>query len=315
MYHVRCSRQACRRGPRGSRRFPSWPRVAPTRDTRRLHRCRRDAPLTRSTSRHRRHRDAVRRSRTRPRRERGRRGRRHDVCDRRHWDGKPSFGDGGTKQQSGVMNKLMGAGKRLTDRREPLHDRPSAITALASSRWRSPRPTRARSSRWISRSCRASSSVRKTPSSARQRGSRRYRIPEKDRALGLFGGEGFIMQRLEGDGLAFLHAGGTVHLVDLEAGETLRVDTGCLVALQPSVSYDVQFVGGVINRVVRRRRTLLHPPQRSGSGCNHFRSADWPTASTRRRHKPVVAGRAKVLCSADSETYWTGSRAAGSMIY
>jgi uncharacterized protein (TIGR00266 family) len=63
--------------------------------------------------------------------------------------------------------------------------------------------------------------------------------------VGLFGGEGFIMQRLEGDGLSFVHAGGTVHPVDLAAGQTLRVDTGCLVALQPSVSYDIQFVGGV----------------------------------------------------------------------
>src|SRR5829696_10299930 len=63
--------------------------------------------------------------------------------------------------------------------------------------------------------------------------------------VGLFGGEGFIMQRLEGDGLCFVHAGGTVHPVDLQAGQTLRVDTGCLVALQPSVAYDIQFVGKV----------------------------------------------------------------------
>jgi uncharacterized protein (TIGR00266 family) len=62
---------------------------------------------------------------------------------------------------------------------------------------------------------------------------------------GLFGGEGFIMQRLEGDGLCFVHAGGTVHHVDLVAGQTLRVDTGCLVALQPSIDYDIQFVGQV----------------------------------------------------------------------
>jgi len=53
------------------------------------------------------------------------------------------------------------------------------------------------------------------------------------------------MQKLEGDGLVFAHAGGTVHTYDLPAGQTLRVDTGCLVALQPSVNYDVQFVGGV----------------------------------------------------------------------
>jgi uncharacterized protein (TIGR00266 family) len=63
--------------------------------------------------------------------------------------------------------------------------------------------------------------------------------------VGLFGGEGFIMQRLQGDGLAFVHAGGTVHPVELRAGQTLRVDTGCLVALQPTVGYDIQFVGKI----------------------------------------------------------------------
>jgi uncharacterized protein (TIGR00266 family) len=60
-----------------------------------------------------------------------------------------------------------------------------------------------------------------------------------------FGGEGFILQRLSGDGLAFLHASGTLTSIDLQAGETLRVDTGCLVAFQPSVSYDIQMVPGV----------------------------------------------------------------------
>src|SRR5437773_12415521 len=63
--------------------------------------------------------------------------------------------------------------------------------------------------------------------------------------VGLFGGEGFIMQRLQGDGLCFVHAGGTVHPLDLSAGQTLRVDTGCLVALQPTVNYDIQYVGNV----------------------------------------------------------------------
>ena len=61
----------------------------------------------------------------------------------------------------------------------------------------------------------------------------------------LFGGEGFIMQSLEGDGLAFLHAGGTIIKKELAAGENLRVDTGCLVALAPSVNYDIQSVGGI----------------------------------------------------------------------
>lgn len=64
---------------------------------------------------------------------------------------------------------------------------------------------------------------------------------------GIFGGEGFILQRLQGDGLAFAHAGGTVIEKDLAQGETLRVDTGCLVAFAPSVDYDIQFVGGFKN--------------------------------------------------------------------
>lgn len=64
---------------------------------------------------------------------------------------------------------------------------------------------------------------------------------------GLFGGEGFILQRLEGDGLAFIHAGGTIIKKELKAGETLRVDTGCLVAFAPTVDYDIQFIGGFRN--------------------------------------------------------------------
>ncbi len=62
---------------------------------------------------------------------------------------------------------------------------------------------------------------------------------------GFFGGEGFIMQKLEGDGMAFLHAGGTILKRELQAGESLRVDTGCLVALTPSVNYDIQYVGKI----------------------------------------------------------------------
>jgi len=64
---------------------------------------------------------------------------------------------------------------------------------------------------------------------------------------GVFGGEGFILQRLEGDGMAFVHAGGTIVEKDLAAGETLRVDTGCLVAFNDSVDYDIKFIGGFTN--------------------------------------------------------------------
>jgi uncharacterized protein (TIGR00266 family) len=64
---------------------------------------------------------------------------------------------------------------------------------------------------------------------------------------GLFGGEGFILQKLEGDGWVFVHSGGTIVEKELAAGETLKVDTGCLVAFQPTVNYDIQFVGGFKN--------------------------------------------------------------------
>ncbi len=64
---------------------------------------------------------------------------------------------------------------------------------------------------------------------------------------GLFGGEGFILQRLTGDGKVFIHAGGTVIRKELKPNERLRVDTGCLVALQPTVDYDIQFIGGFTN--------------------------------------------------------------------
>jgi uncharacterized protein (TIGR00266 family) len=62
---------------------------------------------------------------------------------------------------------------------------------------------------------------------------------------GLFGGEGFILQKLEGDGYAFVHSGGTIVQRDLKAGETLRVDTGSLVAFESQVSYDIQMVSGI----------------------------------------------------------------------
>ena len=64
-------------------------------------------------------------------------------------------------------------------------------------------------------------------------------------SVGFFGGEGFIMQKLEGDGLAFVHAGGTVLKRDLQPGQTLLIDTGCVVAYTPNVNFEIQYVGKV----------------------------------------------------------------------
>jgi len=66
---------------------------------------------------------------------------------------------------------------------------------------------------------------------------------------GLFGGEGFIMEKIEGDGMAFLHAGGFVQEKDLLPGELLKIDTGCIVGFTGGVDYDIQFVGGIKNTI------------------------------------------------------------------
>tara|TARA_R110002167_G_scaffold29977_5_gene99513 strand:+ start:2852 stop:3655 length:804 start_codon:yes stop_codon:yes gene_type:complete len=66
---------------------------------------------------------------------------------------------------------------------------------------------------------------------------------------GLFGGEGFIMQKLEGDGMAFVHAGGTLAKKELAYGEVLKVDTGCIVGFTQDVDYDIEFIGGIKNTV------------------------------------------------------------------
>src|SRR6476469_3738832 len=70
---------------------------------------------------------------------------------------------------------------------------------------------------------------------------------QKKLGTGLFGGEGFIMEKLEGDGLAFMHAGGYVLEKELQQGELLKIDTGCIVAFTSTVDYDIQFIGGIKN--------------------------------------------------------------------
>ena len=66
---------------------------------------------------------------------------------------------------------------------------------------------------------------------------------------GLFGGEGFIMQKIEGDGLAFVHSGGTLAKKELKAGEIMRIDTGCVVGFTQGVDFDIEFIGGIKNTI------------------------------------------------------------------
>src|SRR5262245_1648526 len=128
--------------------------------------------------------------------------------------------------------------------------------------------------------------------------------------VGLFGGEGFIMQKLEGDGLCFVHAGGTVHPVELTAGQTLRVDTGCLVALQPSVSYDIQYVGKIKTALFGGEGlfyAILTGPGRAWlQSLPLSRMADWiykaaPAAAGGRREAGSLLGGLGDLLDGDSQ--------------
>ncbi|GMV78170.1 MAG: TIGR00266 family protein [Chitinophagaceae bacterium] len=72
---------------------------------------------------------------------------------------------------------------------------------------------------------------------------------QKKLGVGLFGGEGFIMEKLEGDGLAFMHASGYVQERDLQPGELIKIDTGCIVGFTSTIQYDIQFIGGIKNTI------------------------------------------------------------------
>lgn len=155
------------------------------------------------------------------------------------------FGDG-SQQQDGFLNKLWGAGKRLLTGESLFM---TAFTHMGTGKARvafaAPYPGKI------------------IPMDLQHYGGKL--ICQKDSFLcaakgvsigiefqrklgtGLFGGEGFIMQKLEGDGMAFCHAGGYVTQRTLKPGEMLRVDTGCIVAYTKDVDYDIKFVGGIKN--------------------------------------------------------------------
>lgn len=156
------------------------------------------------------------------------------------------FGDGSGGGGGGFFNKLVGAGKRLLTG-ESLFMTAFTHTAQGKARvaFASPYPGKI------------------IPIDLQQLGGKL--ICQKDAFLcaakgvsvgiefqrklgtGLFGGEGFIMQKLEGDGMAFCHAGGHIIERTLQPGETLKIDTGCIVAYTRDVDFDIQFVGGVKN--------------------------------------------------------------------
>lgn len=109
---------------------------------------------------------------------------------------------------------------------------------------------------------------------------------------GFFGGEGFIMEKIQGDGLAFLHASGTVFQRELKAGESVKVDTGCIVAFSSSVQYDIEFIGGIRNTIFGGEgiffATLTGPGTIAVQSLPFSRLADRIIA-----HAPRAGGRRK----------------------
>jgi uncharacterized protein (TIGR00266 family) len=154
------------------------------------------------------------------------------------------FGDGSAQQQGGIMGALLGAGKRLLTG-ESLFMTVFTNRAGGVQRVAFAAPYAGRILSLDLAKLGGELVCQKDSFLCAAKGVSIGIAFQRKIGAGLFGGEGFIMQRLQGDGVVFAHAGGMVHGLQLGAGETLRVDTGCLVALQPSVNYDIQFVGKI----------------------------------------------------------------------
>jgi uncharacterized protein (TIGR00266 family) len=153
------------------------------------------------------------------------------------------FGDG-SQQQTGFMGALMGAGKRLLTGESlfmtVFHNRTTGRKKVA---FGAPYPGKIIAIHLAEIG--GELITQKDSFLAAAKGVSIGIAFQKRLGVGLFGGEGFIMQRLQGDGWAFVHAGGTLHERVLTPGEIMRVDTGCIVAMQPSVNYDIQYVGKI----------------------------------------------------------------------
>ena len=151
------------------------------------------------------------------------------------------FGDG-SQQQTGLMGKLVGAGKRLLTGESlfmtVFHNDAQERKAVA---FAAPYPGKIQPMHL--KELGGEIIAQKDSFLAAAKGVSVGIAFNRKFGAGLFGGEGFIMERLTGDGWVFCHAGGTLEEKTLAPGETLRVDTGCIVAMQPSVSYDIQYVG------------------------------------------------------------------------
>ncbi len=153
------------------------------------------------------------------------------------------FGDG-SAQTGGFFGKLIGAGKRLVTG-ESLFTTVYTNQASAKQRVAFAAPYPGKILPMNLRELGGTLLCQKDAFLAAARGVSLGIAFQQKMSVGFFGGEGFIMQKLEGDGLAFVHAGGTVVKRDLAPGQTLMVDTGCVVAYTPNVNFEIQYVGKI----------------------------------------------------------------------
>jgi uncharacterized protein (TIGR00266 family) len=152
------------------------------------------------------------------------------------------FGDG--RAAGGLLAKLVGAGKRLVTG-ESLFTTVYSNTASRKQRVAFAAPYPGRIVPMDLRALGGTLICQKDSFLCAARGVSLGIFFQRKLSVGFFGGEGFVMQKLEGTGLAFVHACGTVEMRQLQPGQTLLVDTGCLVAMTPDVGFEIQFVGKV----------------------------------------------------------------------
>ena len=153
------------------------------------------------------------------------------------------FGDG-SQQQTGLFGKLLGAGKRLVTG-ESLFTTVYTNQAAGKLRVAFAAPYPGKILPMDLRQLGGTLICQKDAFLCAARGVSLGIYFQQKMSVGFFGGEGFIMQKLDGDGMAFVHAGGTVVKRELRPGQVLMVDTGCLVAMTPNVSFEIQYVGKI----------------------------------------------------------------------
>jgi uncharacterized protein (TIGR00266 family) len=154
------------------------------------------------------------------------------------------FGDGSQQQSGGLFGKLLGAGKRLVTG-ESLFTTIYSNQGSAKARVAFAAPYPGKILPMDLRQLGGTLICQKDAFLCAARGVSLGIHFQQKMSVGFFGGEGFIMQKLEGTGMAFVHAGGTVVKRELRQGQVLMVDTGCLVALTPTVNFEIQYVGKI----------------------------------------------------------------------